>query len=347
MKYIITANDTVYFGRGKTTNAGENSFGAAMFPPFPSVFLGAMRSAFLSQHPEYVPFANEADKDPTMDYEIAFTALSLDGVLHFPAPMDAYIAKDSPKLEYMKLLPNDNLSGHRLPYYLWVDRDGKVANPEGKYISLADLRKYLKGDNTEIPYQNPGKYTEREIRIGIAKDNKIRATAKSMLYNTAMTRLNNLKFVIELKGASQPEPKGLIRLGKYGKTAVYSHEDFEHEISGYIGDNGCFKLYFASPAIFDAGWAPVLPEDLPEIKLIAAAVGGYENAGGYDMRTNRPKTMMRAVKAGSVYYYQLADNTESNRRLIVEKLHGKRISQLYNQAGFGLCYIGAAETGGR
>jgi CRISPR-associated protein Cmr3 len=345
MKIKITANDTLHFGSGKSTNAGESSFGAALFPPYPTVFLGALRSAYLSQNPKYITTANESG-DPTLEYKLTFFAMLIDGVPHFPAPADTYVAGGSPESRLLSLKPNDGLSSQGLPYYLWTDHEGKVLTPEGRYVSADALGKYLKGESDVVPSVKLSDYTEREIRVGIARDNYSRAAADSMLYNSAMTRPWGCEFAVELDGSELPKSSGLIRLGRHGKTAAYREFDFNTTIQGRIGENGEFKLYFATPAIFDGGSIPALPCGLPEIELIAAAVSGYENVGGYDMKENRPKPMERAVKAGSVFYYKLTDNTEENRYAVAKKLHGKCISRKNERAGFGLCYVGKAELKG-
>ena len=342
MKLKITANDPLHFGSGKSMAAGESSFGADMFPPFPTVFLGAFRSAWLSRNAQFIKDANDPVIDPTYNYHITFYTLLLNGVLHFPAPMDTYVVGDMPGLCQLELRENDGLSNHSLPYYLWADHDGKIANPVGRWISLESFSSYLHCSDDRVQSVKLSNYIKRETRIGIARDKARRAAADAMLYNTVLTRLDGVDFAVELEGESLPESCGLIRLGKFGKTANYTKADYRNEISpGVINEQGVFKLYFATPAIFNGGTEPTLPEGLPKVELIAAATSGYENIGGYDLKLNRPKPMMRAVKAGSIFYYRLVDNTEAHRKLIVTKLHGHCISQVNQHAGLGLCYVGS------
>ena len=56
------------------------------------------------------------------------------------------------------------------------------------------------------------------------------------------------------------------------------------------------------------------------------------------MAKNRPKPMRRAVPAGSVYYFQLADNNSATR--VKEAFHLKNISDLLPEEGFGLAILG-------
>jgi len=60
------------------------------------------------------------------------------------------------------------------------------------------------------------------------------------------------------------------------------------------------------------------------------------------MKAKRPKPMRRAVRAESVYYYELTDNTHENRNAVL-KLHGTSISDFSREDGFGISYIGKIE----
>ena len=98
-----------------------------------------------------------------------------------------------------------------------------------------------------------------------------------------------------------------------------------------------FKLYLATPAIFNEGW---FPSDLhPDLELITAAVGNYLTVGGWDVANDRPKGTYRAVPAGSVYYFQLINDADV--KAIINDLHYKNIGDQRTQEGFGLAYVGA------
>ena len=346
MKLIITPNDTLNFGRGKPSAKGEESFLAEMFPPYPSVFLGALRGLYLSMNPEDTKKANQTD-DPTLGFTIKHYSLMLKNNLYFPAPTD-YVWYDNSlhTLQLKKNEQNKRLSSLTLPYYLWTDHNGKVAPTEGRWVSIDTLRSYISDTPDNIDSVKLSDYYDREAHVGIARSIQTRTVEQSMLYNINMTRVKDLKFAIETDtDGKMLQDNGLLKLGSHNKSARYESNDFNCDIPPQIGS--IFKLYLATPAIFRLGWKPDIEESYG-LDLIAAAVGGYDNIGGYNMRANKsdptsragPKPMRRAVKAGSVYYYKLRKDTPENRTEIIEKLHGRLISEERKNEGFGLCYIG-------
>jgi CRISPR-associated protein Cmr3 len=285
-----------------------------------------------------IPKANQPD-DPTLGFSISHYSLLLNGNPHLPAPAD-YVLHDN-MLHALSLKENNAdeiLSSLELPYYLWTDRDGKVASPDGRWISVDSLRSYLSDAPKTLESVKLSDYYEREAHVGIARSLQTRTVEKSMLYNVNMIRVKDLKFAIEVDtNGKELHESGLLRLGSHNKTARYNCESFDTNIPAQIGT--VFKLYLATPAIFKLGWKPDI-EDLYGLELLAAAVGGYESIGGYDMKANMPKPMRRAAKAGSVYYYKILNDTSEQRTKIHERLHGKSISEERSNEGFGISFIG-------
>ena len=105
--------------------------------------------------------------------------------------------------------------------------------------------------------------------------------------------LRSAAFIVRQRG-------GVLRLGSRGKTARYENGGWDASIPGSIGKSGIFRLYLATPAIFEKGCLPGIVEKY-NLTVLAAAINGYVNVGGYDIKANRPKPMRRAVPAGSVY----------------------------------------------
>jgi CRISPR/Cas system CMR-associated protein Cmr3 (group 5 of RAMP superfamily) len=54
------------------------------------------------------------------------------------------------------------------------------------------------------------------------------------------------------------------------------------------------------------------------------------------MEKGVPKTMYKAVPAGSVYFYETSENLE----VVKERLFGKPISDKMPEQGFGIAYVG-------
>ncbi|HEC25711.1 MAG TPA: hypothetical protein ENI54_06865, partial [bacterium] len=60
----IDALDTLFFRDGKPFTMAENRWADTVFPPFPSVIYGALRSAYFANHIEELGKA-KTDDDPT------------------------------------------------------------------------------------------------------------------------------------------------------------------------------------------------------------------------------------------------------------------------------------------
>ena len=102
-------------------------------------------------------------------------------------------------------------------------------------------------------------------------------------------------------------------------------------------NNGYFKIYLSTPCFFTKfGWKPDLQRFGINGKLIAASIGKSLNIGGFDLVSNQPKPMLKAVPAGSVYYYHSDTPSDS----ILEKLHGKSLSDYLPEQGYGISFIG-------
>jgi CRISPR type III-B/RAMP module-associated protein Cmr3 len=102
---------------------------------------------------------------------------------------------------------------------------------------------------------------------------------------------------------------------------------------------GKVLVYLASPAIFEDGWRPVVPDGCT---LVAAAFDGPEMVSSWGKFDGELGYVARnAVVAGSVYYLQFT-NVELARRW-ARSVHGQCLRQASTKlrsAGFGWCFTG-------
>ncbi|MGK9475771.1 type III-B CRISPR module-associated Cmr3 family protein [Melioribacter sp. OK-6-Me] len=100
------------------------------------------------------------------------------------------------------------------------------------------------------------------------------------------------------------------------------------------------KLYLLTPAIFENGSLPNLEKPLFKkynMKLLTAAVSGYKSIGGFDIQSNQPKPMYRAVKEGSVFYFSF----EGDSNDLLDDFFLASISDFnLDKQGFGITLIG-------
>jgi CRISPR-associated protein Cmr3 len=351
----INALDTLFFRDGKPFTMGDDNVGISVFPPAPSVFRGFLRSLY---------FANGGDTsgagetgDPTNNISIDFLSLKkcdTDEFL-FPVPSDLIIDKND-KDNNMSYLSYDKnklpASSYDLPFILKTQDDAlnvKLKETSGSiYFSLNQLNNYIEGKDPGQGFELKEMISE-EVKTGIGRDDDTRTTSDTgMLYQIVMQRpqtekCQGLDFVVGYSGCELPlnQLSGLARIGGEGKLVQIAEE--APPVIRTPEVNGLVKMYLATPAIFTEGWKPEKLFADYCIGVAACSLGRYRSFGGWDVAKRKPKPMLRAVPAGSVYYLKSPD--KSKLQSFVNSYHGKKlehnVSIPLNAAvdGFGLVYF--------
>ena len=360
MRLFLKPNDTFFFRDGKPFTRGEQSEGYSMQTPMPSTIMGALRTAYIAFCGDIERFVSDQMKsDIGTKQSLKGASIHVKGIflgrgedsLYYPTPRDLVCEKKSQNstLDLLSIeSPSDTFSSNSKVSTLltWNKPKMQVEHADG-YVSCDNLHKYLLGE-TKCLTSEKSDFIVDEPKVGITRDYKTLAAAEGMLYRVNMKRFmdSNLGFVVDVKGIDRLPKRALMKLGGEGKGFSYSKAVQEpYLLSGNdlktlekkIRVSGKFKIYLATPAIFDEGW---FPQNIPpDIELITAAVGNYLSVGGWDVANTRPKKTYRAVPAGSVYYFKLGNGANVNA--ILECLHYKNISDQRTQEGFGLAYVGA------
>ena len=234
------------------------------------------------------------------------------------------------------------------------------------------MKEYLFGRHTEFIFRPLEDFVRSEPKIGIERDYRTSTSKDNMLYRINMTRfqsqflnsnerkaLSDLGFIVDYQCAEELPENGLLKLGGEGKSFTYEQkssfnpdpltkEDMK-TLKDSIRSSRVFKLYFATPAIFDQGWLPKWIDKNTynakyqslSFELITAAVGKPISIGGWNMKGNMPKPTRQAIPAGSVYYFKIPDGSCIDT--IVKTFHYKNISDYQAKEGFGLCFVGVAK----
>lgn len=116
------------------------------------------------------------------------------------------------------------------------------------------------------------------------------------------------------------------------------------------------RVLLLQPAIFRRGWLPDGVDDAGQLtvgdhcfQLRSAAVGKPQPITGWDLSTNQPKPLARAVPAGSVYYVEYVGppaDREQALTAFVQRHHGQAALQdddHHRRAGYGLAVVGACQ----
>jgi CRISPR-associated protein Cmr3 len=340
--------DTFFFRDGKPFDMGEDNWAEGQFIPFPSVFYGAIRSAYFAANTnEIVSIGKQSD--PTASFQITGVFLAKSGNLFIPTPLDLVREKDNPEGRLFPVsLINKNetqcYSGY--PYDLIPYNERDVVSMPESFISLDVLNR------SRIKFYELDYFAQNEPKIGVGLDRSTRAGKKGKLFRVGLTRFQNkynykeketdeAYFVVSYQGLAPFQAK-LVKLGAEGKMArMESTPPISLlQLTDEAKQSKFFKVLLLTPAIFSNGSLPQLEKLLPdiEIKPRVSFVGKPKAIGGWDMLNNKPKEMSKAVPAGSVYYYEIASkhtlsdvlNTLSRVISISEG------SEEQNKSGFGL-----------
>ena len=385
MILFLQANDTFFFRDGRPFTKGDQSDGYSIFPPLPSTILGALRAAYIAEHGDLPSFYAENGKlakiigTPKPD---SLGSMHLKGVfladknsnsrIYFPIPLDLVTKNKEKENKLYKLKPflqrfhfiSNSPINHPLR---WNEDDEDVESETSGRLRLLYITQYLLGKQTTFSLSPIENFVCDEPKIGIERDDKTSTSKDHMLYRINMSRfqslftdMSELGFVIDYKCAEKLQKNGLLKLGGEGKSFTYeqsSHnpdpvatEKDMDDLKESICSSRAFKLYFATPAIFERGWLPKwIHKDTSKntynakykslsFELSTAAVGKPIAIGGWDMKKNMPKPTRQAIPAGSVYYFKINDETCVDT--ILKTFHYKNISDYQAKEGFGLCFVG-------
>lgn len=339
--------DTFFFRDGKPFSMGADTWADGVFPPAPSVIYGALRSIWISEQKGGFTSGN-IQKSEDLHIKGIFVDFYKRSIA-LPVPQDfvynkrnnKYLLQPQLKKIITKPLPEMAALPPKVAGIVETYDNGALF----RYDSYQD---YLLG-NTNI---NPEKqYIVKESKIGIGRSLETRTAEEGQLYRVDMHRFkeNEHSIVIKCEGLDFAD-ESLSRLGAEGKIAYYEKITDEQYCnikapSKFPSNHNHFRLCLATPAIFSNGWLPkwLDPKSFEgtynglNIKLIATTIGKPISIGGFDLKQKQPKTMYRAVPAGSVYWFELLDGTMQDA---INSFHAKSISEEKEKEGFGITYIG-------
>ena len=370
----ITPLDIVFFRDGKPFSWGEETWAEGIFPLYPSTIYGALRTMWFSENIQEFSKAN-TEKDKTAKIEVKHICINSSGYLYFPLPLNLIKKKDTAKGDILEVFSLElfnfaklGVSNLNLPLYALSNKD-EVESCEG-FIDAFSLKEYLKGERENFDIYVKNAFLDHEPKIGIGRNPLTHTTKEGRLYRVNMIRLKSGVFFvseIETNGISFPK-RHLLKLGAEGKCCLFEQDEQGYEELKELGNLSTkivhdiektrkFKLYFATPVIFENGWLPswIDRESLKGeykgiiLKLISACVGKPVYIGGFDMKGKdkirekdrpQPKKMLRAIPAGSVYFFEIENPTKENVIKIIDSFHYKNISEERKKEGFGFSLVG-------
>jgi len=329
MYLFLEPIDVWLFRDGRPFDSGSDHRAESLFPPFPSVIQGAIRSHHLVVKGVdlHDPQAIEAAVGTATCYKDLrirgpFLARRDDSgavTRYLPAPADATTLCKEPEHRIRPASPPGKEPRLRTstatPYLLGLD-DEPAKGEAGGWLREDDLRRYLAG--ATVPVVEDKKLFQRESRPGIGIESGRRVAREGALYEVEFIRpYPQVGLYLEVEGYEGWPSLGELRLGGEGHGARF--HQVERALSWPSPPDPLperFKVYLATPALFREGWQPAEWGrffDGP-VELVAAAIGRYQSIGGFDMAGGTHKAARRYVPAGSVYYFRCRDSKPARLR---------------------------------
>lgn len=351
----IQALDTLFFRDGKPFAKGEENYIEGInFPPLPSVIYGAIRTGIMS---ESIVQRNISDliRD-TEELTIKMLAVKLNGDISFPLPKDLAIPKkkndgnankDNSAIK-LQTISKPEFSSAKLDSILMLDYGTKMKE-EMMFIEKFALEDYLNGEYDNIRGKSIKDYSTVEHKIGIGRNQETHIADEGNLYRIGMIRPKifdkkgkerNIEIVVSIVNAEIKNNVSLQLGGEKKIAQLFDEESIEIESVTDLSNE--FKIYLATPAIFEHGWYPGNFLDKFNLELTNAALDKPINVGGWDLEKKQPKPMMQAVPAGSVYYVKAKEKLQNNVRDAIEYIKQNNSISEFGTAklGFGIAFCG-------
>jgi len=351
--------DTLFFRDGKPFSMGDQSTAFGIFPPYPSTLFGAIRTGIIAQNQGFENFldGNMASEIGTVN-DCSSASFRLKGVflyntnddyLYFPAPLDLVTEDEEKAMMAVVRKSPPFLTNINFKYYPFAEKMESAKSVNGYYVLHTDLSAYLNGSKTELDIYPEKIFCHIEYKTGIKINPLTKTVEEGNLYRVGMRRFKkDFTLACDFEGAPSLRQKGVLKLGGEGKIIHYTTiplqlPDNRETVLRGIRKTGILKLYFATPALFKNGWVPdkeLINGHDYSLELLTATVGTPLSVGGWDMGKNNGKgghkPMMRAVPAGSVYYFQIKNGSPKD---VFDTFNYRNLGQRSNE-GFGLAMVG-------
>jgi len=360
MWYKIKPLDTLFFRDGRPFSMGAETWANPIFPPYPSTVYGAIRTWIIFEKGSLKDFKEGKFKEelgtPSEkgSLKIKGPFIYFNNNIYLPVPFDCLKTEtEKNNLFYISWMnrPEFFISDYPLENILVNRNDFGLEECDG-FLVISSLKDYLIHSDPILQFTKKKEIFLEEKKTGIKRSRKTLSSEEGHLYRIPMIRLKKeASLFVEINGLRNYPEGEVLQIGGEGKTAKIEKIENDDPLKvlrdlNFNFENKVFKLYFATPAIFNKGWLPDWIDEKTfegsynkiRLKLVACSIGKFNLIGGWDLANNRPKPMYKAVPSGSVYYFKILDDTPAER--IKEVFHLKNISDMNPEEGFGLSLVG-------
>lgn len=330
---FLEAVDVWLFRDGRPFDAASYHRAESMFPPYPTVIQGALRTYELVRRgidlndPVAVEEAvGTAEKLAGLKLRGPFVARRKNGAItrYYPQPADAVSISDKPNwirpASRPEKPPADVRTNLPIPLDLLGFRDPLSKGENNLWLSEQNLIDYLRGADVKAVCTE--ELYDTDPRLGIGIERSCKTTRDGALYEVEFIQpAPGVGLWVEMQGYSGWPEMGTLRLGGESRAAFFSQQPQAASFPQPKAEmSHPFKVYFATPACFSAGWLPKRWENFFDgtVTLEAVAIPGFESMGGFDYARQQHKPARRYVPAGSVYYFKPAKDSVSIKQSALE-----------------------------
>ncbi|MCS7177917.1 MAG: type III-B CRISPR module-associated protein Cmr3 [Anaerolineae bacterium] len=357
MKLFLEPIDVWLFRDGRPFDARSDHRAQSLFPPYPTVMQGILRSHHLvvkgvdlrDQKAIERTVGTATTYPPGFRMRGPFMARrTSEGVRrYFPLPADAVTQENtlraltplSPPLGIWTSVPTPQIlwcesEGDEIKERWWVREDALIMYLEQGILRLDEAKREGRICPQSALFQ-------RENRLGIGLDDAARTAQEGALYEVEFIRVaSGVGLAVDVEGLEGWPERGILRAGGEGRGAYFEISDTPAwpEVPDPLPER--FKIYLATPAYFEEGWRPKDWQRFfhGRVELVAVALGRYEVLGGFDLATGSHKPARRYVPAGSVYFFQ-----SDGQATLKADLVNQAITDYGAEIGFGQILIGRWE----
>lgn len=331
----------VLFLRGNRLFGNPGSYGESLMPPWPSAVAGALRSHRLAQDGiELAAFAKGQVRHPELGTPAApgsfaitdfLVARHVEGQLQtlhtLPADLTVQSTPDGAlqvRTQKPIALAPGLASSAPLPQIPVLAEPTRAKAQSDLWITASGWQDYLAG-RTPDPTQfiETRQLWRFDPRIGVGLDGERRRAEDGKLFTAqAIAFAPEVGFLAGVTGSSSIAA-GIVRFGGDGRGArltPVTHQPPSADLA-VIAANRRARIVLTTPGLFVDGWR--LPGvdaagrfRLGDIggRLVCASVPRAEVISGWDLAQWQPKSAIRAVPTGSVYWLEDLEATPDTLR---------------------------------
>lgn len=316
--------DNTFFGSGDQFDFGNNNFIRSKNTPYPSVFFGAIFTAFLTLNDSFrAAFFEEGKYDHEEILRIGQVYLfnEKSGDVYIYAPKDIFM-NSSEDIKFGEFEEEKSITSLSYKQILKSPKNKNFKRVSNKYISINNIyNAYLKRQDKAMNIIDESDVFIKNIKVGIGIDKSTKTVEEGKLYKIEQTEFksNDWSYLVEYeidyeyirtkynKKELKILEKGYLKLGgenkacKFEKATNEKINDFKNYYKSRTLNGNVFKVIFTSDTFFDKNIKEVFEDKL---EVIGLSNDKPIFIGGFDMKVRgkkgSPRTMYKGYSAGTV-----------------------------------------------